>query len=204
MPRLHVPGPERCSFLSSLSGSKLALQGRLLAGTHRDNVPSSFFFAEWNTHGGARKMERTRDIRLYTGVDWIGRSAKRATGTKQRDSLGISIGERVGAVGPSRGIRGILDRGRRVQNQSRGSWKKDLDLAAVRVLDGCCGPNQPPTAKNLIRCHNYTQWRSTSIERPTFDPRRRASVLQTPLFLLMGFMLTNVDWAGEEDLLATF
>lgn len=82
------------------------------------------------------------------------------------------------------------------------AWKKDLDCAAVRDVDGCCGPNQPPTAKNLIRCHNYTQWRSTSVEgrwddrSPEESPRFCG---QRKWFLLMGFMLTNADWPGEED-----
>lgn len=133
------------------------------------------------------RSERKKGDRDKTkGLAWnLYRREGRGSGSKQRDQ------------GNTR------QRQESPEPESR-QWKKDLDLAAVRVLDGCCGPNQPPTAKNLIRCHNYTQWRSTSIERPTFDPRRRASVLQTPLFLLMGFMLTNVDWAGEEDLLATF
>lgn len=39
--------------------------------------------------------------------------------------------------------------------------KKDLDsrLSSSGWLPLC--PNQPPTAKNLIRCHNYIQWCST-------------------------------------------
>lgn len=143
------------SFLSV--GVKAGIQGRLLAGTHL-SVPS---------HEREQGERETRDIRLYTGVDRIGRSAKRATGTKQRDSPGISIDERVEAVGPAAGRREVGREKRSTEAESpepelaRG--KKTL-TAAVRVLDGCCGPNQPPTAKNLIRCHNYTQWCSTGID----------------------------------------
>lgn len=197
LPRLHVPGPDLPLPLPSV-GVKAGLQGRLLAGTHRDLSPPppptltlslSLFLV-------VSKRERDGRIERHSTVygSRLNRSwrAKRATGTKQRDSAGISIGERVEATeGPAEGVRG--GRSDRVQNQSWLVEKRPW----LRLFKSWGWSNQPPTAKNLIRCHNYSQWRSTSIEGPGSKSRRRARFLRAYgalIFLLfMGFML-NGDW----------
>ncbi|KAK1134862.1 hypothetical protein K0M31_007630 [Melipona bicolor] len=114
------------------------------------------------------------------------------------------VGGSGSASGPTRGnTRTHGEEKGRSGEPGEAAWKKDLDCAAVRDVDGCCGPNQPPTAKNLIRCHNYTQWRSTSARGTVVRSIAGGGIArfrgQRKWFLLMGFMLTNADWPGEED-----
>lgn len=94
---------------------------------------------------------------------WLNQSRckKRKNGIKQRKSLGIFIGEerRVPANGGAQ--------------RPEPEWplgKKDLDsrLSSPGWLP--LYPNQPPTAKNLIRCHNYIQWCSTLAWFSSFIP----------------------------------
>ena len=212
----HVPGAVTCllSFsLSSLSGSKLVskvdFSRRLIA-------TASLLRSNSKEKERERERERERktdrDASNRETFDCIRESIesvaaqKGRPGTKQRDSPGISIGR----DGPRQADqRGENTRTRRRRERESGepgeaaAWKKDLDCAAVRDVDGCCRPSQPPTAKNLIRCHNYTQWRSTSARGTvarSIAPKEGARFRgQRKWFLLMGFMLTNADWPGEED-----
>lgn len=96
------------------------------------------------------------------------RCKKGGNGTKQRKSLGISIGEERRAP-----------RNERTQSPEP-EWphgKKDLDsrLSSPGWLP--LSPNQPPTAKNLIRCHNYIQWCSTPPDSLSLFPCRGFSLL---------------------------
>lgn len=87
------------------------------------------------------------------------RCKKGENGTKQRKSLGISIGEERRAPGNGRAPESrarVASRKKRPRLQALESW-----MAAARC------PNQPPTAKNLIRCHNYIQWCSTPPDSPS-------------------------------------
>lgn len=141
------PPPSRPSV-----GVKAGLQGRLLAGTHRDSSPLLAPLVAEEASG--RGMDGSRDIRLYTGADWIGRGA-------QKGRPGQNKGTRLESLS-ARGSRQqwVQRRGDRVQNQSWFVEKRPW----LRLSESWGWSNQPPTAKNLIRCHNYTQWRSTSIE----------------------------------------
>lgn len=69
------------------------------------------------------------------------------------------------------------------KNQS-GLTEKKTSTPGTRVLDGCRCPNQPPTAKNLIRCHNYKQWSSTTcrlrVSTLILLPERKSSLLINP------------------------
>lgn len=113
-------------------------------------------------------MDGSRDIRLYTGADWIGRGAQKGQPGQNKGTRLESLsarGSRQQRV-QRRGWEG--GRSDRVQNQSWLVEKRPW----LRLFESWGWSNQPPTAKNLIRCHNYSQWRSTSIKGPGFKSWR--------------------------------
>lgn len=113
------------------------------------------------------------------------RCKKGENGTKQRKSLGISIGEERRAPGNGRA------------QSLEPEWphgKKDLDsrLSSPGWLPLC--PDQPPTAKNLIRCHNYIQWCSTPPDSPSlFSYRSFSFLVQFGLHFLENCALVYVE-----------
>lgn len=181
LPRLHVPGPDLPLPFPSV-GVKAGLQGRLLAGTHRDSSPPRTRSLSLSSQTRGRGMDGSRDIRLYTGADWIGRGAQKGR-PGQNKGLGWNLYRREGWG--SRGFSGGDGRGQGPEPElARG--KKTL-TEAVRVLRMV-----EPIAKNLIRCHNYSQWRSTS--RIWFQvPEKGNGFCGRTGLLFIEFML-NGDW----------
>lgn len=98
------------------------------------------------------------------------RCKKGENGTKQRKVAWnlyrrgtASTGQRASPESRAR----VASRKKRPRLQALESW-----MAAARC------PNQPPTAKNLIRCHNYIQWCSTPPDSPSlFSSYRSFSFL---------------------------
>ena len=106
-----------------------------------------------------------RQPRRYTGVDWISRGAK-------RERIGQNKGSRLESLSARNGEhRGTSEP--RVQSQS-GLTEKKTSTPGSRVL--VAAQPEPPTAKNLIRCHNYIQWCSTPPDSLSLFPCRLLSL----------------------------